>query len=142
MTAGRPTRAPLLVLCAILAMPGAAGAQSARRVELHFTPTARAQIAIWIESEDGARFATVRLTEAVAYRGIGNRTGALQMNSGYRWPLRAPRGDAARVGAPQESRRAGGRSRASSSTGASRRATRRPRGRRASRATRATTTSA
>lgn len=86
MTAGRPTGTPLLVLCAILALGGGAEAQSARRVELHFTPTARAQIAIWIESEDGARFATVRLTEAVAYRGIGNRTGALQMNSGYRWP--------------------------------------------------------
>src|SRR5690606_3797370 len=29
---------------------------------------------------------TLRLTDAVALRGIGNRTGASQMNSGYRWP--------------------------------------------------------
>src|SRR5690606_24544226 len=29
---------------------------------------------------------TVRLTEAVARRGIGNRPGASQMNSGFRWP--------------------------------------------------------
>ena len=29
---------------------------------------------------------TVRLTEAVAFRGIGNRPGASEMNSGYRWP--------------------------------------------------------
>jgi hypothetical protein len=64
----------------------AAQADGARRVEVHFTPTARAQIALWIESADGSRFRTIRLTESVAYRGIGNRPGALQMNSGYLWP--------------------------------------------------------
>ncbi|MGE3635997.1 MAG: CFI-box-CTERM domain-containing protein [Sandaracinaceae bacterium] len=63
-----------------------AHAQENRRVEIEFTPTARAQLAIWIESEDGSRFATVRLTESVARRGIGNRPGATQMNSGFRWP--------------------------------------------------------
>lgn len=63
-----------------------AAAQDSRRVELHFTPTRRAQIALWIESADGARMATVRLTESVAVRGIGNRPGATQMNSGFRWP--------------------------------------------------------
>lgn len=58
----------------------------ARRVEVRFTPTGRAQIALWIESADGSRFRTIRLTESVAYRGIGNRPGATQMNSGFRWP--------------------------------------------------------
>jgi len=53
---------------------------------IDFTPTGRAQIALWIESEDGRRFATVALTQAVSYRGIGNRPGATQMNSGFRWP--------------------------------------------------------
>jgi hypothetical protein len=57
-----------------------------RRLEIAFTPTARAQVAIWIEGADGTVFETVRLTEAVAYRGIANRPGALQMNSGFRWP--------------------------------------------------------
>jgi hypothetical protein len=55
-------------------------------LELGFTPTKRAQIAVWIEREDGTFLDTIALTQAVAYRGIGNRPGALQMNSGYRWP--------------------------------------------------------
>lgn len=81
---------------AVLASLGVAGALGARRVhadampaavlELKFTPTARAQVAIWIEDQAGAYLATVQLTEAVAFRGIGNRPGASEMNSGYRWP--------------------------------------------------------
>jgi hypothetical protein len=55
-------------------------------LELRFTPTRFAQIAVWLESEDGAQFGTVRLTESVARRGIGNRPGASQMNSGFHWP--------------------------------------------------------
>jgi hypothetical protein len=55
-------------------------------LELHFTPTNFAQLAIWIERDTGEFLATVRLTEAVAKRGIGNRPGASQMNSGFRWP--------------------------------------------------------
>lgn len=77
--------ASLLALC--LATPAAAQDGASRRVELHFTPTERAQLAIWIESADGTRWATVRLTQAVSYRGVGNRPGATQMNSGWRWPF-------------------------------------------------------
>lgn len=51
-----------------------------------FTPAPRTQLAVWIEDADGKFLATVALTEAVAYRGIGNRPGASLMNSGYRWP--------------------------------------------------------
>jgi len=58
----------------------------ARAVEFRFTPTARAQIALWIENADGTFMGTVRLTQAVGVRGIGNRPGASQMNSGFRWP--------------------------------------------------------
>src|SRR4051812_13952140 len=57
-----------------------------RVLELQYTPTSRAQIAIWLEDGDGTFLSTVRLTEAVARRGIGNRPGASQMNSGFRWP--------------------------------------------------------
>jgi hypothetical protein len=60
-------------------MPGAL-------LELKFTPAPRAQMAVWLESADGRFIRTLALTEAVAYRGIGNRPGASQMNSGYRWP--------------------------------------------------------
>ena len=57
-----------------------------RVLELHYTPVSRAQVAIWIEDTAGNFLATVSLTEAVGYRGLGNRPGASQMNSGYRWP--------------------------------------------------------
>ncbi|HMI93614.1 MAG TPA: CFI-box-CTERM domain-containing protein [Polyangiales bacterium] len=55
-------------------------------LQLEFTPVASAQVAIWVERATGEFVATVRLTEAVARRGIGNRPGASQMNSGFRWP--------------------------------------------------------
>jgi hypothetical protein len=61
-------------------------ARSCWALEIVFTPTARAQIAVWLEQPDAGSFRTLFLTEAVAYRGIGNRPGALQMNSGFRWP--------------------------------------------------------
>ena len=57
-----------------------------RFVTIEATPTVRTQLAIWIESADGSRFRTIRLTDAVAFRGLANRPGALQMNSGYHWP--------------------------------------------------------
>ena len=57
-----------------------------RAIIFDFTPTERAQIAIWIEEADGTFLGTVGLTQAVSLRGIGNRPGAAQMNSGYHWP--------------------------------------------------------
>ena len=64
----------------------AARAADERAIVLDFTPTERAQIAIWIESADGTFLNTVGLTQAVSVRGIGNRPGATQMNSGFHWP--------------------------------------------------------
>jgi hypothetical protein len=55
-------------------------------LSLRFTPTGFAQIAIWLERGDGEFLRTVLLTDAVARRGIGNRPGASQMNSGFHWP--------------------------------------------------------
>src|SRR5262245_25660209 len=82
-------RAGVVVLLA-LAPLGAARAQSAppqaRILDFRFTPAARTQIALWIEQPDGTFLATVKLTQAVSVRGIGNRPGATQMNSGFRWP--------------------------------------------------------
>lgn len=76
-----------LALGALLWAPlGAGRAQAQRLVEISFVPTERAQIAVWIERADGTYVQTLRLTEATAYRGIGNRPGALQMNSGFHWP--------------------------------------------------------
>lgn len=70
-----------------LAAPSRGSAEAGDRLlELSFTPTRRAQIAIWIEDADGTFIETVALTSSVALRGVGNRPGALQMNSGFRWP--------------------------------------------------------
>jgi len=63
------------------------GAAQDRLLEIGFTPTERAQIAVWVERDDGTFMETVRLTSSVALRGVGNRPGAMQMNSGFRWPM-------------------------------------------------------
>lgn len=76
----------MAVAVSALAPPSNSARAQARRVELTFTPTARAQLAVFVECPDAARFQTLRLTQSVSVRGIGNRPGALQMNSGYRWP--------------------------------------------------------
>ena len=57
-----------------------------RLVDIRFRPTARAQIAVWVTNEDAGIFRTVLLTRVTATHGIGNRPGASQMNSGFRWP--------------------------------------------------------
>ena len=75
------------IFATVLALVGGAAAQqSDRLLEFRFTPSKRAQIAIWIEDTDGRFMETVALTSSVALRGVGNRPGALQMNSGFRWP--------------------------------------------------------
>jgi hypothetical protein len=63
-----------------------AAASSGGALEFRFTPTARAQVAIWVEKADGTFMDTVALTQSVSLFGIGNRPGAAQMNSGFRWP--------------------------------------------------------
>lgn len=54
-------------------------------LEVSFVPTRGAQLAAWVERADGTFVTTLALTHATATEGIGNRPGALQMNSGYRW---------------------------------------------------------
>lgn len=61
-------------------------AEAQRVIEVEYTPTRRAQIAVWLASQDGTYLRTLSLTQSVALYGIGNRPGALQMNSGFRWP--------------------------------------------------------
>jgi hypothetical protein len=48
-------------------------------LELQFTPTEFAQIAVWVESEDGQQLATVRLTEAVALGSCGGLSDEIQL---------------------------------------------------------------
>jgi len=67
-------------------VPASARADGSRSVQFQFTPTSHAQLALWIEAQDGTFLKTVGLTQSVSTRGIGNRPGASQMNSGYRYP--------------------------------------------------------
>ena len=76
----------LVATVCVMMAAGEARAAGERAVVFHFSPTEHAQIAIWIEKPDGTFLATVGLTQAVSVRGIGNRPGATQMNSGYHWP--------------------------------------------------------
>ena len=71
---------------ACVTVAGEARAADERAVVFHFTPTKRAQIAHLDRVPDGTFLSTVGLTQAVSVRGIGNRPGADQMNSGYHWP--------------------------------------------------------
>ena len=82
------SRYGFLLMGTALAAAGALEGQAfaSRAIALNFTATERAQIAIWIEKADGTFMGTVGLTQAVSVRGIGNRPGATQMNSGYHWP--------------------------------------------------------
>lgn len=80
-----------LLFLALAVMSGApwaatAQAQSEQFLRIRYTPTERAQVAVWVEREDGSFVATIGLTQATSYRGIGNRPGAMTMNSGFRWP--------------------------------------------------------
>ena len=113
------------------------GAADERAIVFNFTPTERAQIAIWIESADGTFLATVGLTQAVSVRGIGNRPGATQMNSGYHWPYGRREGVLPIWAHRRAPRPAPGSSRASSSSTAPRDTPRAP-----ARIRRATRTSA
>ena len=82
----RPVRLRSSLWALAVALSVTPAAAQSRRVEITLRPTARAQLAIWIQSEDGSRFATLGLTQSIAHHGIGNRPGALQMNSGFDWP--------------------------------------------------------
>ena len=77
--------ASLVVLACVLGAPAAAYAD--RVMQITFTPAAaRAQFAVWIEDPSGTYLRTLGITQAVSYRGIGNRPGAFEMNSGFHWP--------------------------------------------------------
>ena len=76
-----------LVLSSWSASPrGAQSSAPLRALVFRFTPTTRAQIAIWIEAPTVRSSALSSVTQAVSVRGIGNRPAPTQMNSGYHWP--------------------------------------------------------
>jgi hypothetical protein len=82
----RTVACALAVALVLLDVSANAQPMSQTSLQLSFTPTGRTQIAVWVERDDGQFMGTLALTYAVAYAGIGNRPGAREMNSGYRWP--------------------------------------------------------
>ncbi|HEX4352170.1 MAG TPA: hypothetical protein VHZ95_04635, partial [Polyangiales bacterium] len=85
-----PSRVWIFALCELTALVLSARytprASADTVLSFKYTPAPRVQVAIWIEDAAGHYLRAVAITEAVAYRGIGNRPGASEMNSGYRWP--------------------------------------------------------
>jgi hypothetical protein len=55
-------------------------------VDVDFTPSDDLQIAVWLEDASGNYVDTLYLTELTGHRGLGNRPGRLDFNSGPKWP--------------------------------------------------------
>jgi hypothetical protein len=81
-------RLPALALLAAAATLPAPSAQAneCRVVETTFKPADKLQIVVWLEDTSGNFIGTVYVTDAVGRRGIGNRPGRYDFNSGPRWP--------------------------------------------------------
>ncbi len=85
---GKGGLAPLLTAL-LVALPPVGVAQAAEDdvlVELHFSPVADAQVAIWIEDAQGNFIQDVFVTQATGSLGIGNRPGRWDFLSSWRFP--------------------------------------------------------
>src|SRR5690349_17692505 len=87
----RPRLAAAILAAAALApttaAPGVAAAdQMCRVMSVDLQPTAKLQMVAWIEDAQGNYIRTIFITDAVGRRGIGNRPGRFDFNSGPRWP--------------------------------------------------------
>jgi hypothetical protein len=79
-------RLAVVLLAAAALAPRQAAAEQCRVVNVDFQPTARLQLVAWVEDSAGNYVDTVFITDAVGRRGIGNRPGRFDFNSGPRWP--------------------------------------------------------
>lgn len=78
--------AALLAAAALAPADTAAAAEQCRVVNVNLQPTAKLQLVAWIEDTQGNYIDTIFITDAVGRRGIGNRPGRFDFNSGPRWP--------------------------------------------------------
>ena len=85
-----PRLATLLLAAAALApavAPARAeAAEQCRVVNVDLQPTAKLQMVAWVEDSQGHYIDTIFITDAVGRRGIANRPGRFDFNSGPRWP--------------------------------------------------------
>src|SRR4051812_40804632 len=76
---------------ALLGLGGAsasafADAPQCHVVDVEFTPAADLQIVVWLEDPSGKYLDTTFITQLTGTFGIGNRPGAKDFNSGWKWP--------------------------------------------------------
>jgi hypothetical protein len=79
---------PAALLAAVATVPASPRAANAecRVVETTIKPSEKLQIVAWIEDPAGNFLATVYITDSVGRRGIANRPGRMDFNSGPKWP--------------------------------------------------------
>lgn len=86
-------RLPWLLAAATLLVPGPAmaedemvDAEMCRVVDIDFTPSDDLQLVVWLEQADGTYVDTLFITDKTGRRGLGNRPGRMDFNSGWAWP--------------------------------------------------------
>jgi len=86
----RMRRLPSLLVAAAATLaltPGRASAGGeCRVVDVDFKPSPKLQIVAWLEDAQGNYVDTLFITDGVGRRGLGNRPGRFDFNSGPRWP--------------------------------------------------------
>ncbi|HVV88192.1 MAG TPA: fibronectin type III domain-containing protein [Kofleriaceae bacterium] len=76
----------LLAAAALVPFRPAAAAEQCRVVDVDFQPSDKLQIVAWIEDAQGHYVDTIFITDGIGRRGLGNRPGRFDFNSGPRWP--------------------------------------------------------
>ena len=73
-------------LAPVVPVGPAAAADQCRVVNVDLQPAAKLQMVAWIEDAGGGYVDTIFITDGVGRRGLGNRPGRFDFNSGPRWP--------------------------------------------------------
>jgi hypothetical protein len=81
--------AKLVLLALVLSPHVAAAADECRGIDVDLTPSDKLQIVAWIEDAAGNYVDTAYITQTTGLRGLGNRTGIMDLQSGPRWPYGA-----------------------------------------------------
>ena len=81
----RSRLAAALLAAATLAPAGHASADQCRVVKVDLKPADKLQIVAWVEDSSGHYVDTIFVTDGIGRRGLGNRPGRYDFNSGPRW---------------------------------------------------------
>jgi hypothetical protein len=86
MRPGLVSTALLAAAASVAAPPPAAAAPQCRVIDVQLQPSDKLQMVVWLEDSAGGYVDTLFITDATGRRGIGNRPGRYDFNSGPRWP--------------------------------------------------------